>query len=59
MSSVTAHPAKGGTKPADVTEPVDDVDGEEITAGAEGPEAPSGPGAEDFVWDEEESQALR
>jgi RNA polymerase primary sigma factor len=78
MSSVTAHPAKVGRKPTDVTEPVVDVDVEEttdieggpaaedladveveeITAGVEELAAPSGPGAEDFVWDEE-SQALR
>ena len=30
-----------------------------ITVDAEEPEAPSGPGSEDFVWDEEESEALR
>jgi RNA polymerase primary sigma factor len=36
-----------------------DVDVEEITAGVEELAAPSGPGAEDFVWDQEESQALR
>ena len=77
MSSVTAHPAKVGRKPTDVTEPVvdveettdieggpaaedlADVDVEEITAGVEELAAPSGPGAEDFVWDQEESQALR
>jgi len=35
-----------------------DVEVEEITAGVEELAAPSGPGAEDFVWDEE-SQALR
>jgi RNA polymerase primary sigma factor len=79
MSSVTAHPAKVGRKPTDVTEPVvdgdveettdieggpaaedlADVEVEEITAGVEELAAPSGPGAEDFVWDQEESQALR
>ena len=77
MSSVTAHPAKVGRKPTDVTEPVVDVEEttdieggpaaedladvevEEITAGVEELAAPSGPGAEDFVWDQEESQALR
>jgi RNA polymerase primary sigma factor len=79
MSSVTAHPAKVGRKPTDVTEPVVDVDVEEttdieggpaaedladveveeITAGVEELAGPSGPGAEDFVWDQEESQALR
>ncbi|MEO7194491.1 MAG: sigma-70 family RNA polymerase sigma factor, partial [Pseudonocardiaceae bacterium] len=32
---------------------------EEITVEAEEPETPSGPGSEDFVWDEEESEALR
>ncbi len=36
-----------------------EVEVEEITVDAEEPEAPSGPGAEDFVWDEEESEALR
>jgi RNA polymerase primary sigma factor len=36
-----------------------DVEVEEITAGVEELAAPSGPGAEDFVWDQEESQALR
>jgi len=36
-----------------------DVEVEEITVEAEEPEAPSGPGSEDFVWDEEESEALR
>jgi len=35
-----------------------EVEVEEITVEAE-PEAPSGPGSEDFVWDEEESEALR
>jgi RNA polymerase primary sigma factor len=79
MSSVTAHPAKVGRKPTDVTEPIVDVDVdettdieggpaaedladvevEEITAGVEELAGPSGPGAEDFVWDQEESQALR
>jgi len=77
MSSVTAHPAKVGRKPTDVTEPVVDVEEttdieggpaaedladvevEEITAGVEELAAPSGPGAEDFVGDQEESQALR
>ena len=77
MSSVTAHPAKVGRKPVDVTEPVvdgeettdiedgpaaedlADVEVEEITAGVEELAGISGPVAEDFVWDEEESQALR
>ncbi|MGH3903297.1 MAG: sigma-70 factor domain-containing protein, partial [Pseudonocardiaceae bacterium] len=36
-----------------------DVEVEEITADAEEVEAQSGPGGEDFVWDEEESEALR
>jgi RNA polymerase primary sigma factor len=36
-----------------------EVEVEEITVDAEEPDAPSGPGAEDFVWDEEESEALR
>ncbi|MGH3913332.1 MAG: RNA polymerase sigma factor [Pseudonocardiaceae bacterium] len=36
-----------------------DVEVEEITADAEEAEAQSGPGGEDFVWDEEESEALR
>jgi RNA polymerase primary sigma factor len=36
-----------------------DVEVEEITAGVEELAAPSGPGAEDFVGDQEESQALR
>jgi RNA polymerase primary sigma factor len=36
-----------------------DVEVEEIAVDAEEAEAPSGPGAEDFVWDEEESEALR
>ncbi len=36
-----------------------EVEVEEITVDAEEAEAPSGPGAEDFVWDEEESEALR
>ncbi len=36
-----------------------EVEVEEITVDAEEPEAPSGPGSEDFVWDEEESEALR
>jgi RNA polymerase primary sigma factor len=36
-----------------------EVEVEEITVEAEDAEAPSGPGAEDFVWDEEESEALR
>jgi RNA polymerase primary sigma factor len=35
------------------------VEVEEITAGVEELATPSGPGAEDFVWDQEESQALR
>ena len=79
MLSVTAHPAKVGRKPADVTESVVDVDVDEttdieggpgaddladvqvegITAGVEELAGPSGPGAEDFVWDEAESGALR
>ncbi|HKR50120.1 MAG TPA: RNA polymerase sigma factor [Pseudonocardiaceae bacterium] len=36
-----------------------EVEVEEITPDPEEPETPSGPGAEDFVWDEEESEALR
>ena len=36
-----------------------EVEVEEITVEAEEAETPSGPGAEDFVWDEEESEALR
>ncbi|MGH3768668.1 MAG: RNA polymerase sigma factor [Pseudonocardiaceae bacterium] len=36
-----------------------DVEVEEITVEPEEAETPSGPGAEDFVWDEEESEALR
>jgi RNA polymerase primary sigma factor len=36
-----------------------EVEVEEIVVDAEEPEAPSGPGSEDFVWDEEESEALR
>ena len=36
-----------------------EVEVEEITVDAEEAEAPNGPGAEDFVWDEEESEALR
>jgi RNA polymerase primary sigma factor len=36
-----------------------DVEVEEIAVDADEAEAPSGPGAEDFVWDEEESEALR
>ncbi|MDQ2883658.1 MAG: RNA polymerase sigma factor [Actinomycetota bacterium] len=36
-----------------------EVEVEGITVDAEEPEAPSGPGSEDFVWDEEESEALR
>jgi RNA polymerase primary sigma factor len=36
-----------------------EVEVEEITVEAEEPEAPTGPGSEDFVWDEEESEALR
>ena len=81
LSSVTAHPAKVGSKPADVTESVVDVDVDvdettaieggpgaddlpdvqvgEIAAGVEELVGPSGPGAEDFVWDEAESGALR
>ena len=35
------------------------VEVEEITAGVEELATPSGPGAEDFVWDQEQSQALR
>jgi RNA polymerase primary sigma factor len=82
---------KTGTKPATVTEPTADPEGnrradlevdvaleettdidsgpaaedlahgevEKITVDADGGEAPSGPGEEDLVWDEEESQALR
>jgi RNA polymerase primary sigma factor len=40
---------------ADVEVEVEEI----ITVDAEEPEAPSGPGSEDFVWDEEESEALR
>ncbi len=36
-----------------------EVEVEEIAVDTEEPEAPSGPGSEDFVWDEEESEALR
>ncbi len=36
-----------------------EVEVEEIAADTEEAETPSGPGAEDFVWDEEESEALR
>jgi RNA polymerase primary sigma factor len=36
-----------------------EVEVEEITVEPEEAETPSGPGAKDFVWDEEESQALR
>jgi RNA polymerase primary sigma factor len=36
-----------------------EVEVEEIAVDAEEAEAPSGPGSEDFVWDEEESEALR
>jgi RNA polymerase primary sigma factor len=36
-----------------------EVEVEEITVEAEEAETPTGPGAEDFVWDEEESEALR
>ncbi len=36
-----------------------EVEVEEITVEAEEAETPSGPGSEDFVWDEEESEALR
>jgi RNA polymerase primary sigma factor len=35
------------------------VEVEEITAGVEELATPSGPGAEDFVWDQEQSQTLR
>ncbi|MGH3856467.1 MAG: RNA polymerase sigma factor [Pseudonocardiaceae bacterium] len=43
---------------ADVEVEVEEIV-EEITVEAEEPETPSGPGSEDFVWDEEESEALR
>ena len=83
LSSVTAYPAKVGSKPADVTESVVDVDVDvdvdettaieggsgaddlpdvqvgEIAAGVEELVGPGGPGAEDFVWDDAESGALR
>jgi RNA polymerase primary sigma factor len=36
-----------------------EVEVEEITVEAEEAVAPTGPGSEDFVWDEEESEALR
>ncbi|HET9258131.1 MAG TPA: RNA polymerase sigma factor [Pseudonocardiaceae bacterium] len=36
-----------------------EVEVEEIAVEPEETEAPNGPGAEDFVWDEEESEALR
>ena len=36
-----------------------EVEVDEITVEPEEAEAPSGPGSEDFVWDEEESEALR
>ncbi len=36
-----------------------DVEVEEITVNDHGAKAPSDPGAENFVWDEEESEALR
>jgi RNA polymerase primary sigma factor len=36
-----------------------EVEVEEITVDADEAETPTGPGAEDFVWDEEESEALR
>ncbi|MGH3754166.1 MAG: RNA polymerase sigma factor [Pseudonocardiaceae bacterium] len=47
----------GGPAAEDLAEV--EVEVEEITTDAEVAEAPSGPGAEDFVWDEEESEALR
>ncbi|MGH3794388.1 MAG: RNA polymerase sigma factor [Pseudonocardiaceae bacterium] len=51
---------EGGPAAEDLAEVADvEVEVEEITADAEEAEAQSGPGGEDFVWDEEESEALR
>jgi RNA polymerase primary sigma factor len=50
-SNVAAHPAKAGTKSADVTEPVDDVEGEETT------DIEGGPAAEDLAEVEVEEVA--
>jgi RNA polymerase primary sigma factor len=49
---------EGGPGAEDLAD-VADVEVEEITADAEEAEAQNGPGGEDFVWDEEESEALR
>jgi RNA polymerase primary sigma factor len=48
---------EGGPAAEDLAEV--EVEVEEIVVEAEEAEAPSGPGSEDFVWDEEESEALR
>jgi RNA polymerase primary sigma factor len=50
---------EGGPAAEDLADVEVEVEVEEITVEAEEAEAPSGPGAEDFVWDEEESEALR
>jgi RNA polymerase primary sigma factor len=55
-SATRNGPARRSLKPTDsargALDGIDGVDGEEA-------EAPRGPGSEDFVWDEEESEALR
>jgi RNA polymerase primary sigma factor len=48
---------ESGPAAEDLAEVEVEVEVEAITVEAE--EAPSGPGSEDFVWDEEESEALR
>ncbi|MGH3932826.1 MAG: sigma-70 factor domain-containing protein, partial [Pseudonocardiaceae bacterium] len=50
---------EGGPAAEDLADVEVEVEVEEITADAEEAEAQSGPGGEDFVWDEEESEALR
>ncbi|MGH3695180.1 MAG: RNA polymerase sigma factor [Pseudonocardiaceae bacterium] len=49
----------GGPAAEDLADVEVEVEVEEITVEAEEAETPSGPGSEDFVWDEEESEALR
>jgi RNA polymerase primary sigma factor len=62
LTDVEAEETTGidsGPAAADLVDIEVEVEVEEITVEPEEAETPSGPGAKDFVWDEEESQALR
>jgi RNA polymerase primary sigma factor len=50
---------EGGPGAEDLADVEVEVEVDEIPVEPEEPEPPTGPGAEDFVWDEEESEALR